>query len=76
MTLGGTWYFPSALVWDETLDIHTNSDGVHGSTAAPIAACSCNTDSVSHIVGYSDHDVCSISGECTNTWTDSDGVVD
>ena len=32
---------------------------------------------MSHIVGYtSDHNTGSTGGECTNTWTDSDGVVD
>ena len=51
--------------------------GHHGSTAAPIAVGGHNTDSVYHIVGYtSDHDACPTGGESTNTWTDSDGVVD
>ena len=55
---------------------HTNADGHHGSTAAPIAVGGHNTDSVYHIVGHSsDYDACSTGGECTNTWTDSDGVV-
>ena len=56
---------------------HTNSDGHHGSTAASIAVGGHNTDSVCDIVGHSsDHDACSTGGERTNTWTDSDGVVD
>ena len=55
---------------------HTNSDGLHGSTAAPIAVGGHNTDSVSHIVGYSDRNTCSTGGDWTEAWTDSDGVVD
>ena len=56
---------------------HTNSDGHHGRTAASIAVGGHNADSVYHIVGYtSDHDACPTGGESTNTWTDSDGVVD
>ena len=51
--------------------------GLHGSTAAPIAVGGHNSDSVVHIVGHTrDHDICSTGGECTNIWTDSDGVVD
>ena len=50
--------------------------GHHGSTAASIAVGSHNTDSVYHIVGNSDWNTCSTGGEGTNTWTDSDGVVD
>ena len=48
----------------------------HDSTAAPIAVGGHNTDSVSHIVGYSEWNTCSTGDDCTNTWTDSDGVVD
>ena len=48
----------------------------HSSTAAPIAVGSHNTDSVSHIVGYSDWNTCSTGGDWTEAWTDSDGVVD
>ena len=54
MTLGGTWYFPSASVRENTFNVHTNYDGGHGSTAAPIAVGGHNTDSVVHIIGYSD----------------------
>jgi len=48
----------------------------HSSIAAPIAVGSHNTDSVSHIVGYSDWNTCSTGGDWTEAWTDSDGVVD
>ena len=48
----------------------------HGGTAAPIAVGGHNTDSVYHIVGHSDWNTCSTGEDCTNTWTDSDGVVD
>ena len=51
--------------------------GHHDSTAAPIAVGSHNTDSVYHIVGHSsNHDACFTGGEFTDTWTDSDGIVD
>ena len=50
--------------------------GHHGSTAAPIAVGGHNTDSVYHIVGYSDWNTCSTGGDWTEAWTDSDGVVD
>ena len=50
--------------------------GLHGSTAAPIAVGGHNTDSVYHIVGHSDWNTCSTGGDWTETWTDSDGVVD
>ena len=55
---------------------HTNSDRLHGSTTAPIAVGCHNTDSVYHIVGYSDRNTCSTGGDWTEAWTDSDGVVD
>ena len=55
---------------------HTNADGHHGSTAASIAVGSHNTDSVDHIVGYSNWNTCSTGGDWTEAWTDSDGVVD
>ena len=55
---------------------HTNSDGHHGCTAAPIAVSGHNTDSVVHIVGYSDWNTCSTGGDWTEAWTDCDGVVD
>ena len=48
----------------------------HSSTAAPIAVGGHNTHSVYHIIGDSDWNTCSTGGDCTNTWTDSDGVVD
>ena len=48
----------------------------HGNTAAPIAVGGHNTDSVYHIEGHSDWNSCSTGGECTNTWTDGDGIVD
>ena len=48
----------------------------HGSTAASIAVGGHNTDCVYHIVGYSDWNTCSTGGDHTNTWTDSDSVVD
>ena len=48
----------------------------HGNTAAPIAVGSHNTASVYHIVGHSDWNTCSTGGDWTETWTDSDGVVD
>ena len=50
--------------------------GHHGSTAGPIAVRGHNTDSVVHIVGYSDWNTCSTGGDWTEAWTDSDGVVD
>ena len=50
--------------------------GHHSSTAAPIAVGGHNTDSVHHIVGHSDWETCSIGGDWTEAWTDSDGVVD
>ena len=50
--------------------------GHHGSTTVPIAVGGHNTDSVHHIVGYSDWNTCSTGGDWTETWTDSDGVVD
>ena len=59
-----------------SLNVHTNSDGHHGSTAAPIAVGGHNTDSVYHIVGHSDWNTCSTGGDWTEAWTDSDGVVD
>ena len=55
---------------------HTHADGHHGSIAASNAVGGHNTDSVYHIVGYRDCNVCFTDGECTNIWTDSDGVVD
>ena len=55
---------------------HTNSDSLHGSTAAPIAVDGHNTDSVYHIIGHSDCNTCSTGGDWTEAWTDSDGVVD
>ena len=55
---------------------HTNSDGLHGNTAAPITVGSHDTDGVYHIVGYSDWNTCFTGGDWTETWTDSDGVVD
>ena len=55
---------------------HTNSDGFQGSTAAPIAVSSHNTDSVHHVVRHSDFKACSTGGEWTKGWTDSDCVVD
>ena len=55
---------------------HTNSDGHHGSIAAPIAVGGHNTDNVYHIVGYSEWNTCSTGGDWTEAWTDSDGVVD
>ena len=55
---------------------HTNSNGHHSSTAAPIAVGGHNTDSVYHIVGYSDWNTCSTGGDWTEAWTDSNGVVD
>ena len=59
-------------LWQHTYGWYSH----HRSTAAPIAVGGHNTDTVHHIVGHSDSDVCFISSECTNTWTDSDGVVD
>ena len=50
--------------------------GHHGGNAAPIAVGSHNTDSVYHIVGYSDWNTCSTGSDWTEAWTDSDGVVD
>ena len=50
--------------------------GHHGNTAAPIAVGGHNTDSVYHVVGHSDWNTCSTGGDWTDTWTDSDGVVD
>ena len=50
--------------------------GHHGSTAALIAVGSHNTDSVYHIVGYSDWNTCSTGGDWIEAWTDSDGVVE
>ena len=50
--------------------------GHHGSTAAPIAVGGHNNDSVYHIVGYSDWNTCPTGGDWTETWTDSDSVVD
>ena len=58
-----------------SLHILTNSDGFHGSTAAPIAVGGHNADSVHQIVGHSNHNTCSTEDECTNTWTDGDVVV-
>ena len=55
---------------------HTNSDGHHGRTAGLITVGCHNTDSVVHIVGYSDWNTCSTGGDWTEAWTDSDGVVD
>ena len=55
---------------------HTNSDSHHGNTTAPIAVGGHNTDSVYHIVRYSDWNTCSTGGDWTEAWTDSDGVVD
>ena len=55
---------------------HTNTDGHHGSTTAPIAVGCHNTDGVYHIVGYSDWNTSSAGGDWTEAWTDSDGVVD
>ena len=60
-----------------SLHILTNSDGLHGSTAAPIAVGGHNTDSVYHIVGHnSNPNTCSTGGEGTNIRTDGDGVSD
>ena len=56
--------------------MHTDSYGLHGNTAAPNAVGCHNTDSVYQIVGHSDWNTCFTGSECTNTWTDSDGVVD
>ena len=50
--------------------------GHHDRIAAPIAVGGHNTDSVYHIVGYSDWNTCSTGGDWTEAWTDSDGVVD
>ena len=48
----------------------------HSSTATSIAAGNNNTNSVSHIVGYSDWNTCFTGENCSNTWTDSYSVVD
>ena len=42
---------------------HTNSDGLHGSTAAPIAVGGHNTDCVHYIVRQNDLNTCYIGGE-------------
>ena len=55
---------------------HTNTDGLHGSTATPIAVGSYNTDSVYYIVRQNDWNTCCTGGEWTETWTNSHGVVD
>ena len=59
-----------------TIQLTYGRYGHHGSTAAPIAVGGHNTDSVYHIVGHSDWNTCSTGGDWTETWTDSDGVVD
>ena len=60
-----------------TLWYHTYGWYSHyGSTAVPIAVGSHNTDSLYHVVGYSDRNTCSTGENCSNSWTDSDGVVD
>ena len=55
---------------------HTNSDGLHGSTTAPIAVSGYNTDSVCYIVRQNDWNTCCTGGEWAETWTDSYSVVD
>ena len=56
--------------------IYTNSDGLHGRTAAPSAVGGHNTDNVSHIVGYSDWNTCFAGGDRIEAWTEGDIVVD
>ena len=55
---------------------HTNANGLHGSTAAPIAVDGHNTDSVCYIVWQNDWNTCCTGGEWTETRTDSYSVVD
>ena len=55
---------------------HTNSDGLHGSTAASIAVDGHNTDSLYHIVGQNDWNTCCTGGEWAETRADSYGIVD
>ena len=55
---------------------HTNSDGQHSSTAAPIAVGGHYTDCVHYIVGQNDWNTCCTDGESTETWTDNYSVVD
>ena len=59
------------LAWQHTYGWYSH----HSSTTAPIAVGGHNTDLVYHIVGYSDWNTCSTGENCTETWTDSDGVV-
>ena len=57
-------------------NIYTNSDGVHGSTTAPIAVDGHNTESVCNIVRQNDWSTCCTGGEQVETWTDCYSVVD
>ena len=54
----------------------TNSDGLHDSTAAPIAVGCHNTDSVHYTVRQDDWNTCCIGGQEREAWSNSDGVVD
>ena len=60
------------LTWQHTYGWYSQ----HGSTAASITVGGHNTDSVYLIVGHSDWNTCSTRENFTNTWTDSDGIVD
>ena len=55
---------------------HTNSDDVHGSTAASIAVDGHNTDNVHYIVRQNDWNTCCTGGEEPDAWTESYGVAD